>query len=75
MCIAGHCHQQCDHGRLWATLIAVVVSSDGKTQIDETFVAGFMLVDKLGLSAELGLSLVVRQTFYGFWFFNFSNEF
>ena len=27
-----------------------------------------MLVDKLGLSAELGLSLVVRQTFYGFWF-------
>ena len=46
----------------------VVVSSAGKTQIDETFVAGFMLVDKLGLSAELGLSLVVRQTFYGFWF-------
>ena len=46
---------------------SLVVSSAGKTQIDETFVAGFMLIDKLGLSAELGLSLEVRQTFYGFW--------
>ena len=38
------------------------------TGLEETFVAGFMLIDKLGLSARVGLSLVVRQTFYGFWF-------
>ena len=36
--------------------------------IDETYVAGFMLLDKLGLNAKLGISLFVRQTFYGFWF-------
>jgi heparanase 1 len=38
------------------------------SNIDESYVAGVMLLDKLGLSASLGLKLVVRQTFYGFWF-------
>ena len=38
------------------------------SDIDISYVAGFMLLDKMGLNAELGVEVFVRQTFYGLWF-------
>ena len=38
------------------------------TILEESYIAGFMLLDKLGVSARFGMKLVIRQTFYGFWF-------
>ena len=38
------------------------------SDIDMSYVAGFMLLDKMGLNARLGVELFIRQTFYGFWF-------
>ena len=52
---------------VWQGETSSTVSPAGNG-IEETFVAGFMLLDKLGLNAKLGMELFVRQTFYGFWF-------
>ena len=52
---------------VWQGETSSTYASPG-TVVCESYAAGFMLLDKLGLSASLGLDLVVRQTFYGFWF-------
>ena len=51
----------------WQGETATVVHPPGN-DIAMSYVAGFMLVDKLGLNALYGVELFVRQTFYGFWF-------
>ncbi|XP_070206582.1 heparanase-like [Littorina saxatilis] len=38
----------------------------GTANMSDRFVAGFLWLDKLGLSAVMGLQSVIRQTFYGF---------
>ncbi|XP_074848113.1 heparanase isoform X2 [Carettochelys insculpta] len=37
----------------------------GAPRLSNTYVAGFMWLDKLGLSARLGIDVVMRQVFYG----------
>ncbi|CAC5366171.1 HPSE [Mytilus coruscus] len=37
----------------------------GAAGLSDRYVAGFMWLDKLGISASLGVDVVVRQTFYG----------
>ncbi|XP_019381427.1 PREDICTED: heparanase [Gavialis gangeticus] len=37
----------------------------GAPRLSNTYVAGFMWLDKLGLSAKLGIDVVMRQVFFG----------
>ncbi|KAM9143726.1 heparanase isoform 2-T2 [Pangshura tecta] len=37
----------------------------GAPRLSNTYVAGFMWLDKLGLSARMGIDVVMRQVFYG----------
>ncbi|KAJ8298857.1 hypothetical protein KUTeg_022917 [Tegillarca granosa] len=41
------------------------VWGEGKPGYSDRYVAGFMWLDKLGLSAQLGIDTVMRQDFYG----------
>ncbi|XP_066488393.1 heparanase-like [Tiliqua scincoides] len=37
----------------------------GAPQLSDTYISGFMWLDKLGLSARLGIDVVLRQAFFG----------
>ncbi|ELU03114.1 hypothetical protein CAPTEDRAFT_198298 [Capitella teleta] len=54
--------------RIWQGETSSTYGAPGNSTIGENYVAGFMLLDKLGVSASMGIELVIRQTYFGFWF-------
>ncbi|KAI0234960.1 hypothetical protein LSAT2_014658 [Lamellibrachia satsuma] len=52
------------HAKLWLGETSTAWGG-GAEGMSDAYVAGFMWLDKLGISAKMGISLVVRQTFYG----------
>ncbi|KAK2176167.1 hypothetical protein NP493_678g01053 [Ridgeia piscesae] len=52
------------HAELWLGETSTAWGG-GAEGLSNAYVAGFMWLDKLGISAMTGISLVVRQTFYG----------
>ncbi|XP_059213672.1 heparanase [Centropristis striata] len=46
----------------------------GAAGLSDTFAAGFMWLDKLGLAARLGLDVVMRQVFFGSGFYHLVDE-
>lgn len=52
------------YGRVWLGETSSAYGG-GRQGMTDRYVAGFMWLDKLGISASLGVESVVRQTFYG----------